>query len=269
MPTSPNRPLIRADKRGWPSAAVRALIDWKLRNHFHRIHVQGMEAVRDALDADQSGLLLLANHSCWWDFFMAHRLNMAIPADGYGMTDHSNLLKFGFFRRIGAYSVDRGHPASVRASIDYTAELLRRPRAVVWYFPQGEIACNAVRPLDFQSGLRLLLRRAGTLRIVPVALRYEYWQEERPEAFARFGLATLTTSSERFDAVEHWRERLTGELDALSADVLTQDPTRFERILHGRRSAHDRYARLRSRFGGPDHRVSTSRGQPKDDHGGS
>ncbi|MEW4570190.1 lysophospholipid acyltransferase family protein [Tautonia sp. JC769] len=252
-------PMIRADKAGWPTHAVHALIRWKLHRHFHAIHAQGLGRLREALDDDPTGVLFLANHSSWWDFFMAHWINVTVPVDGFGMTEHSNMVKYGFFRRIGAYSVDRNDPGSVRASLDYTVELLRRPRAGVWLFPQGTIACNDVRPLEFQGGLRLLLRRAGRLRIVPVALRFEYWQDERPEAFARFGTPARADRAERSSVLDHWQGRLTDELDALKTDVLSQDATRFEPILTGRGSINDRYARFRSRFGGPPADYSTAR----------
>lgn len=263
----PSPRLVTAHKRGWPRHAVRGMIRWKLRQHFHGVFAQGLGRLRSAIDDDPAGILFLANHSSWWDFFMAHWLNESVPVDGYGMTEHSNMVKYGFFRRIGAYSVDRGDPGSVRASIDYTAGLLGRPRAGVWLFPQGAIACNDARPLAFQGGLRLLLQRAGRLRIVPVALRYEYWQDERPEAFARFGEATWVDRSEKGAVLDAWRGRLTSELDALTADVLTQDASRFEPILAGRGSINDRYARFRERLGGPPAEYSTRRADR--DQGGS
>ena len=41
------------------------------------------------------------------------------------MMEHFNMLRFGFFRRIGAFSVDRTDPVSVRASLDYAADGIR------------------------------------------------------------------------------------------------------------------------------------------------
>lgn len=212
----------------------------------HRILAQGLGRLRTALDDDPAGVLFLANHSSWWDFFLAHWMNVTVPVDGFGMTDHSNLTKFGFFRRIGAYSVERSDPGSVRASLDYTAGLLRRPRAGVWLFPQGSIVCNDVRPLIFQPGLRVLLKRAGRLRIVPVALRYEFWQDERMEVGVRFGEPTRVDRAEAGGVIEAWQARLTTELDALRADMLTQDLGRFEVTFEGKGSTHDRYHRVKS-----------------------
>lgn len=199
---------------------------------------------------DPSSILLLANHSSWWDFFIAHWMNVSIPIDGYGMTDHSNLLKFGFFRRIGAFSVDRNDPASIRASINYTAELLSEPGRGVWLFPQGKIECNDVRPLKFQHGLRVLLQRTGRLRIVPTALRYDFWQDERPEAFIRFGTPVWVGKDQKKDLIETWQRALTGELDQLRSDSLTQDASKFETIFRGKNSSHDRYHEIKTRIAG-------------------
>lgn len=242
--------MIAAYKHGWPRLAVHAMIVRKLRSGFFRVRVQGLERLRAAIDAEPAGTLLLANHSCWWDLFLVHYLNETIPVDGYGMMEHFNMLRFGFFRRIGAFSVDRADPASVRASIDYAAGLLRGPRAGVWVFPQGRMIGNDARPLGFQPGLRALVKRAGRVRIVPAAFRFEFWQDERPEAFVRFGEPAWVEKDQAATVVKASEARLTAELDALKLDVTAQEAGRFTTILQGPGSISDRYARFRARFRG-------------------
>src|SRR4051812_25741096 len=127
--------MIAAYKHGWPRLAVHRMILHKLHKGFFRIRAQGLERLREAIDAEPGGMLFLANHSCWWDLFLVHYLNVTIPVDGYGMMEHFNMLRFGFFRRIGAFSVDRTDPASVRASLDYAAGFLGRSPAGGWIFP--------------------------------------------------------------------------------------------------------------------------------------
>lgn len=243
--------LIEAYKHGWPRLAVHLMIMKKLRGGFFQIRAQGLQRLREAIDKEPGGTLFLANHSCWWDLFLAHFLNEQIPVDGFGMMEHFNLIRFGFFRRIGAFSVDRTDPGSVRASLDYAVGLLRGPRAGVWMFPQGRIVGNDVRPLGFQEGLRVLVRRGGRIRVVASALRYEFWQDERPEAFVRFGEPTWVDRADRATVLETWERRLVGELDALKGDVSAQAADRFTSLLTGRASISDRYARVRARFAGP------------------
>ncbi len=242
--------IVRAYKQGWPRLAVHTMAMSKLKGGFRALRGQGVERLREALEADSSGVVLLANHSSWWDLFYVHFLNQTIPLDGYGMMEHFNLTRFGFFRRIGAYSVDRTDPASVRESMDYTIELLARPRAGVWIFPQGSILGNDVRPIEFQGGLRVLLKRAKRLRVVPVAFRYEFWQDERPEALVRFGEPTWVDATERRSLIESWQQRLTAEIDALKADSLAQDASRFRVLLEGKGSINESFARIRARFAG-------------------
>ena len=50
--------------------------------------------------------------------------------------------------------------------------------------------------------------------------------------------------------VEEGQSRLESELDALKADVLSQDVTRFTTLMSGKRSISDRYAAFRARFRG-------------------
>ncbi len=244
--TSPR--LVEAYKHGWPQVAVDAMIQGKMRGGFRQVHAQGLDRLRGSIDAEPVGTLFLANHSCWWDLFLVHFLNRSIPVDGYGMMEHFNMLRFGFFRRIGAFSVDRTDPSSVRASLDYAAGLLGGARAGVWIFPQGKIESNDVRPLRFQNGIRALVRRVGRVRVVPVAFRYDFWQDERPEAFARFGEPTWVDRPDLPGLVPTFERRLTEELDALKVDASTQDATRFVSLLEGKRSISENYAKFRARF---------------------
>jgi 1-acyl-sn-glycerol-3-phosphate acyltransferase len=243
--------MIEAYKHGWPRLAVDAMIRSKLRGGFHQILAQGVDRLRLDLDRDSSGTLFLANHSCWWDLFLVHLLNETIPVDGYGMMEHFNLVRFGFFRRIGAFSVDRTDPTSVRASLDYASGLLRRPRAGVWVFPQGKIETNDARPLFFQPGIRALIRRAGRTRVVPVAFRYDFWQDERPEALVRFGEPTWVDRPDLPNLIPTFERRLTKELDALRVDSIAQRADAFTPLVEGKRSISERYAKARARFRGP------------------
>ncbi len=239
--------FIEAYKRGWPRLAIDAMIRSRLRSRLFAIRVQGLQALRERLDDEPGGTLFLANHSCWLDLFLVHFLNELIPVDGYGMMEHANLVRFGFFRRIGAYSVDRTSLGGLRESLDYTSRLLEGPRAGVWIFPQGLIRGNDARPLDFRPGLRAIIRRERRIRVVAVALRYEFWQDERPEAFVRFGEPRWVGRDEAAAAPVAWEQTLTAELDALRDDVVAQRDDRFVTLLEGKRSISEKYARFRHR----------------------
>lgn len=239
--------LVRADKTGWQRHWVRRMIHYKVRTSFHSIMGQGLKNLANAYTENPDhGVLAVANHSNWWDFMFGLWLNDHLQVDGYGMTEHANMVKYSFFKRVGIFSMEKSHPPSVKASIEYTAELLQKPRSYVWIMPQGRIMCNDTRPLAFQDGLRLIVRRARRLTIIPVALRYEFWQDDKPEAFVRFGTHENVqwSGSSAENLVQHWQERVTHELDELKSNTLTQDATRFEMLMKGPKSLNQRMEKV-------------------------
>ena len=240
--------FIAAYKYGWPRIAVDRMIRGRMKAGLFSVRVQGLDQLRASLEAEPGGTLLLANHSCWWDLFLVHLLNESLPIEGYGMMEHRNLDRFGFFRRIGAFSIDRTSPAGVRRSLEYTAELLANDRSGVWIFPQGKIESNDRRPLVFEKGVRSIVRRAGRVRMVAVAFRYDFWQDERPEALVRFGETAWVDRSDCNGLLADWSTRLTCELDRLKEESMGQDASRFENLLVGKTSMSERYALLRERL---------------------
>lgn len=235
--------LIKAQKSGWQQFWIKKMIHYKVRTSFHACLGQGLENLTNAYAENPGcGVLAVANHSNWWDFMFGLWLNDYFKVDGYGMTEHANMLKYGFFRRVGVFSMEKSHPASLRASLDYTTELLQRPGSYVWMMPQGRILCNDTRPLDFQEGLRLLVRRAKRLVMIPVVTRYDFWQDEKPEAAVRIGTHEVVEWSGTSAAglISHWESRVTAELDALKADLLTQDISRFTMLQRGPKSLNER-----------------------------
>ena len=190
------------------------------------------------------GVLFAANHSCWWDLYLAHVLNETIPVDGYGMMEHANLARFGFFRRIGAFSVDRSSPAGIRASHRLRLRASEPAGGGRLDLPAGQDRRERRPAAGFPGRTSDPGPRAGRVTIVPVALRYEFWQDERPEAFVRFGEPIRAEASGAAAVVEEAESRVTAELDLLRDDVVAQRADRFQVLLEGRRSISDRYGRL-------------------------
>ena len=167
------------------------MIRSKMRGGFHQVLAQGVAGFRESIDREPGGCLMLANHSCWWDLFLVHLLNETIPVDGYGMMEHFNMVRFGFFRRIGAFSVDRTDPGDRSGPRSTTPPACSRARGRrSGSSPRGRSRGTTPGPWPSRPGIRALVRKAGRVRVVPVAFRYDFWQDERPEALVRFGEPT-------------------------------------------------------------------------------
>jgi hypothetical protein len=83
-----------------------------------------------------------------------------------------------------------------------------------------------------------------------VAFRYEFWQDERPEALVRFGEPTWVDRPDLPSLIPTFERRLTEELDALRVDAISQRLENFQVLVEGQRSISEKYANFRARFKG-------------------
>lgn len=221
-----------------PNATIQRWFDWycrrALRAHFHRVHLFH-EAPPDAFDPAVSRIYV-ANHCSFWDgIVLYHLLRRRRPQAAYCMIDEAQVREHPFFRRVGGFSVRRGDGRDALRAIDYAAGLLGASPCAVVVFPQGEIRPADERPMRFERGVARLIRAAPQARVLPVALRYEFWLEQRAEAMVLLGqeMSLGRASAETIlSMLEMW---LRGGVRTL-ADHGAQHRPGDEVLLHGRRS---------------------------------
>jgi 1-acyl-sn-glycerol-3-phosphate acyltransferase len=195
------------------------------------------------------------NHSAWWDpiltLYLSHDL---FRRDGYGIMQGPQLERYPFFRRIGCFGASTESLEDVRAVSTYAAELLRNGggegRRTLWIFPQGELLPHRM-PLTFRSGAARIARAVPEAPLVPVAVRYEFRGEQRPEVFVRVGegvvLGRREAPAQFTRRLEH---RLRQELALLDGDLERSSAAHYRVVLEGRGSLHALYDRTFGRFAG-------------------
>ncbi|OWA36312.1 hypothetical protein B9G55_09750 [Saccharibacillus sp. O16] len=171
------------------SPAFRALFDLYNRRYllpraFRCINLYGsLEAGVDR----QRPILYIANHSSWWDgLLLFHLWRRSGENHHYVMMDEQQLSKYRFFRKLGAYSVDKSSAGASRASLRYSEDLLLAGNRV-WLFPQGDIRHLESRPLILQSGAAHLLRRVPQAAVVPVTFYYTQGLHSKSEVSLEVG----------------------------------------------------------------------------------
>ena len=174
--------MIQARKGGPLGWLWNAYVDRKFRSAFRGLWVRG------ALPEGEAPLLVYANHTNWWDGFVAHQLLRARGRDGYCMMEERNLARYRFLARLGAFSIRRGEPGSALETLRYAARLLERPGAAVVLFPEGELRPFGAGPVSFERGLEVLARRSGA-RCLPVGIRYTFFEGELPDVLCEVGEA--------------------------------------------------------------------------------
>ena len=242
--------MITAAKNPVGGFLVWQLIRSAITKQFSAVHVREREPADPTLRTMPT--IYYANHSSWWDGYMCTSLaEHVFRQDSYIFMEEKNLRRYRFFTWTGAFGVDRDNARSALQSLDYAAGLLTAlPGRGVYIYPQGTMVPNDSRPFTFYSGLVHLARRVGRVRLVPVAIRYEFLQEQRPDAFMSIGPAY------QYDAATAPRPRtllpilnttLTTELDILRADIAAERIADFRTIMRGSKGIDRLFDRAMSR----------------------
>ena len=212
--------MIRAQHRLWADLIFHPYLVWLFKRHFHTIQLLGTPP---EIPSDLP-LLLLPNHSTWWDGFFVYLLNKRIfRRTAYLMMLEEQLSKYWFFAKLGAYSIEPGQRRGIVESLAYTVELLNQRMSLVSVFPQGELLPWHTRPLGYKRGVEWILQRYGKqVAVLPLAIRTEFLGERCPSAFFLFGEAN-SFDAETFHGMD-WLERTeTALLDDLASRILREE----------------------------------------------
>ncbi len=212
--------MIRAQHRLWADLVFQPYLTWLFKRHFHTIQVLGeLPKVPSHLP-----LLLLPNHSTWWDGFFVYLVNKRIfRRNAYLMMLEEHLIKYRFFTKIGAYSIDPNNRNGIIESLEYSVELLSRDIPLVSIFPQGELLPWNTRPLGYKRGIEWILQEYGkSIVILQLAIRAEFLGEKRPEVFFLFGDA-LSLDKGTFSGMDWLEKTQITLMDDLESRILRQE----------------------------------------------
>ena len=237
-----------------PTQTAQWLFDRYVRRqagrHFAGVHWTGQGAA--AAWAPGVATLFVANHTNWWDGFLAFLATRRLGLDFQVLMEARHLARYRAFLRIGALPLRRDRPREAYADLTASAGYLR-PGAGFWIFPQGERRPSAEPVAGCGKGAAHLARQhRGPLRICPVAFRYAFLGEQLPEAFVLIGDAWTPEANARGDrdalmaAIE---ARLRTTVAALDGLVTAERLAAFRPLAAGRLSVNKRLDRFRHALG--------------------
>jgi hypothetical protein len=178
--------MISAEHKKWADWIFHHYLNRLLKRHFFRIYLLNLVPDFDC----QKPLLLLPNHSSWWDGFFIYLLNKKLlHRKIYLMMLEEQLKQNRFFRFLGAYSIKTDTFKKVRESLQYTLSLLNRKEnpPLVCIFPQGELLPWYSRPILLKRGFKFILNNIKTeINLCFLGIRIEFLGEQRPEVFIEF-----------------------------------------------------------------------------------
>jgi 1-acyl-sn-glycerol-3-phosphate acyltransferase len=204
----------------------------------------------------QEPLLLVANHTNWWDGFLAHQVTRALGLHFQILMDAKGVAAYPVFKRFGAVPVRRGSAAGSVADLHAVGQNLR-PGVAVWIFPQGERRPQGARVAGCEHGAAHLALARERVRIVPVAIRYPFLSEQLPEGFLLLGGSWVAGRAEGPAGGREARQALTAEIErrlnevvaALDARLAAEAVGEFRTLVQGRLSINKRMDRVRHATG--------------------
>ena len=134
-------------------------------------------------------LVIYLNHAAWWDPLVCLLLSREFfpRRTSYAAMDAAMLKRYGFFKWLGFFGVERNEPGAGRGFLRITRALLASAQNAVWLTPQGRFVDVRERPLRLQNGVGALAARHLETTFVPLAIEYTFWTEQRPEILVSFG----------------------------------------------------------------------------------
>lgn len=172
----------------------------------------------------QSTLYLL-NHNAWFDGLTPLLLNRyRFRQRARAVMEDVQLLAHPFFRRIGAFSINRAHPRAAIDSLDYAADWLNEPGTSVYLYPEGRLVDPTV-PIRIESGVLRLMANAPMADVVPIATHIHFMDGPKPVMRIRSGepirLADDMPKALALQTVQHSLQTLK---DGLIRDTMDKVP---------------------------------------------
>lgn len=219
--------MLPAQKIAWRDRAMYVYLRRMLQASFHDVRLRGREHL-DRLDLKRP-ILAVSNHAGWWDGLMIFRLTRVLAdRDFYCMMEEKQLRPNRFFTWIGAFGVNLDDRREAAASVRYALDLLQKPAALVWVFPQGELV-SPHRPIEVKPGAAYLANKTPGVQVLPLGLRYEFFREDKPHALIEVDEPfDVSADSPITDATI--QEALVGVTSKLNEAVVAQDIADFEEL---------------------------------------
>jgi len=228
--------------RPWLLRLFRRFNRGYLRRHFHALRLSraGRPPGSSVGGASLAGepLVIYLNHPSWWDPLVALCLAGELFGDrrSYGPIEARAAERYGFFRHLGFFGVERGTIAGARRFVDTATALLERPDTALWITPEGRFTDPRQRPVRLEPGLAHLARRLDHGVFLPLAVELPFWEERTPEALVYFG-APLPAAGLRGRPGEITAVLAAGleaAQDALAREARERREEAFEVLLSGR-----------------------------------
>ncbi len=207
-----------------------------VRKHFHAVRLS--KSGYAFPPNDREPLLIVLNQPAWWDPMICMVMSRIIAdRDQFAAIDAEAVKQYAAFKKMGFIPVDTKTLRGAAEFVRLGTTILSQPNRVFWVTAQGRFTDVRERPLAINAGVGHLAARLTVGVVLPLALEYAFWTERTPEALVRVG-EPLRISEHPGLSGKEWtaliEETMTRNLDALNAEAMLRDPSKFTELLAGK-----------------------------------
>jgi len=135
------------------------------------------------------------NHHSWWDGLIPFLLNeFLFHQQARALMEDKQMRQYKFFRKIGAFSINRDDPRKAIASLRYAVQSFERDNASLFIYPEGKIT-PAGSPMDFEGGLAWLSNKLSDVDFVPIGIYQHTIRYDKAELHLHVGTPTRLEDS--------------------------------------------------------------------------
>jgi len=142
---------------------------------------------QEYVPGNSSRTVYYLNHHSWWDGIIPLLLNeYLLKQKARALMEDKQMRQYPFFRKIGAFSIDRDDPRKAITSLRYAIQSMKRDSASLFIYPEGKIT-PAGSPMEFEGGLAWLQSKVPEADFVPIGIYMHTIRHDKPELHLQIG----------------------------------------------------------------------------------
>jgi chlorobactene lauroyltransferase len=193
------------------------LFGWYTRLLFKR-RFKSIWLRQDYQPQTENKTVYFLNHSSWWDGIIPLLLNNYLfHQQARAIMEDKQMIRYPFFRRIGAFSVNLENNRKTIQSLKYALESMERPNASLFIYPEGRMVPFSTDKPDFRGGLAWMYKKLPEIDFVPIGIYIHTLRYDKPELHIRIGKAVSYNGDP--GSTEELQEYLETELQKLLIEL--------------------------------------------------
>ncbi len=230
---SKDEPIIKTDFQSFWIKVFNFAFYSMVKKSFYSFRIKNIKNLE--LIDHKKGTIFYANHCCWWDGVIGYLLNRHFfNTNMHVMIEH--LSRFPLLSKVGAFSVEKNTPQASIKALNYCVDILKNPKNSLWIFPEGTVKPPDYRPVKFENGLAYITQKLDEVNLVPIAHRYTFVREDRPEIFVEIGkpIKIYDKSLSRKEIIEYLEQNFNKLLDNQKQEISTGNFDNYEFFMKAR-----------------------------------